>query len=137
MLNYYRDPWQIRNDYISVVLDRSEKNQKDILWKISSKELSDAERLKIKDLLEMQRYAMLMYTSCGWFFDDISGLEAVQILQYAARAMQLMREISGNDIEDEFLNHLAAAKSNLPAMGDGRNIYNLYVKPAMTDSRLK
>jgi len=137
MSNYYGDPWQIRNNYISVILDRSKENQKNILWKSSNKELSDAQRLKINELLEMQRYALLMYTSCGWFFDDISGLEAVQILQYAARAMQLMTNVSGNDLEDEFLNRLAAAKSNLPEMGDGRKIYNLYVKSAMAGSRFK
>jgi len=82
-------------------------------------------------LLEMQRYAMLMYTSCGWFFDDISGLEAVQILQYAARAMQLAVEAGGENFEDKFLDHLQLAKSNIPKMDNGKTIYNLTVKSAM------
>jgi len=77
---------------------------------------------------------MLMYTSCGWFFDDISGLETIQILQYAARSMQLARGITGETLEEEFLNRLSAAKSNIPEMENGRKIYNRLVKLAMAAS---
>jgi len=77
----------------------------------------------------------LMYTSCGWFFDDISGLETIQILQYAARAMQLSAEVGGRDLEDEFLDHLALAKSNIPDMENGKVIYDRFVKAIMTASK--
>ena len=70
-------------------------------------------------LLEMQRHAMLMYTSCGWFFDELSGIETVQVIQYAGRVVQLAEELFGNDIERRFLDKLALAKSNLPEHGDG------------------
>ena len=131
MANYYDDPWVIRNHYISVILDNSSKKQQSVLWNSSTKDLSEDDQQKIIALLEMQRYAMLMYTSCGWFFDDISGLEAVQILQYAARAMQLAVEAGGENYEDEFLSHLESAKSNIPKMKNGKVIYSLAVKSAM------
>jgi hypothetical protein len=85
--------------------------------------------------MEMQRYAMLMYTSCGWFFDDISGLETVQILRYAARAVQLATEINGADLQNKFLDRLELAKSNIAEMGNGKKIYNLYVKSSMVSTR--
>jgi len=134
MANYYDDPWAIRNSYISVVLNNSPENQKKILSELSSKKLSEEDQQKIITLLEMQRYTMLMYTSCGWFFDDISGLETVQILQYAARAMQLAVETGGKNYEDKFLDHLELAKSNVPEMGNGKTIYNLTVKSAMVSA---
>jgi len=132
MTKYFEHPWGIRDEYIHVILDDSEKNQNDTLWSRARVELSTEDKSLIIKVLETQRHAMLMYTSCGWFFDDISGLEAVQILQYAARAIQLNKELSGEDLEPEFLDRLSLAKSNISKMKDGKNIYNLLVKPAMT-----
>lgn len=131
MSAYYDDPWQIRNNYIDVILDPSEENLAHCVWSAARQELSVEEKAEIRSLLEMQRHAMLMYTSCGWFFDDISGLESIQILQYAARAMQLAKEVGGGDLEEEFLNRIASAESNVPEMENGRTIYDLFVKPAM------
>ena len=76
---------------------------------------------------------MLMYTSCGWFFDELSGLETVQVLQYAGRVVQLARDILGDDLEAQFLERLEHAKSNIPEHGDGRQIFEKFVKPAMVD----
>jgi hypothetical protein len=76
---------------------------------------------------------LLMYTSCGWFFDELSGLETVQVIHYAGRALQLAEEVSGEKLEAEFLQHLAIAKSNLPEHGDGAKIYDKWVKPAVVD----
>ena len=84
-------------------------------------------------LLELQRYLMLMYTSCGWFFDDLSGLETVQVIQYAGRALQLAGQLFSEDMATPFLDLLAQAHSNLPGQGDGRAIYERYVQPAMVD----
>ncbi len=81
-------------------------------------------------LLEMQRHALLMYTSCGWFFDELSGLETVQIIQYAARAIQLAGNF-GENLEPGFLEILGKAESNLPDPHDGRQIYERFVKPAI------
>jgi len=86
-------------------------------------------------LLEMQRHAMLMYTSCGWFFDELSGIETMQVLQYAGRVIQLARETGNMDAEPEFLRRLALAKSNLPGLGDGAAIYNRWVAPSFVDLR--
>ncbi len=137
MLPYFKDPWKVRNDYIHVILDPSEENKSRILWAQSPKGLPSVDREKIIDLLEMQRNAMYMYTSCGWFFDDISGIESVQILRYAARAMELAKKIDGNDLEKEFLNRLSSAKSNIPEMKDGKRIYNTYIKSFMVAAAKK
>ena len=97
------------------------------------RELSPNEKSLVLKLLEMQRHAMLMYTSCGWFFDELSGLETVQVLQYAGRVVQLARDVLGDDHEARFLERLEQAKSNIPEHGDGRRIFEKFVKPAMVD----
>src|SRR5690606_35566903 len=91
--------------------------------------LTDAERTMVLKLLEIQRHAMLMFTSCGWFFDEISGIETTQILRYAARAIQLAQDIADIDIESPFLERLAKAPSNLPEHRDARHVYEQFVRP--------
>jgi len=127
-----RDPWDARDDYIDVVFDRSDENLERFLAKHAS---TDNGIVTILELLEMQRNAMLMYTSCGWFFNDISGIETVQVLHYAARAIQLAEKVAGRSVELEFLRRIAAARSNLPQHGDARQIYELEVKPTRLDLR--
>jgi alpha-amylase/alpha-mannosidase (GH57 family) len=118
-----KDAWGARDGYIDVVLDRSPETRRGFLESHAAVPPDrDAERLMLQ-LLEMQRHAMLMYTSCGWFFDDASGIETVQVLLYAARAVELAREIAGRDLEPAFLERLAAARSNRKEMGTGRDIY--------------
>jgi alpha-amylase/alpha-mannosidase (GH57 family) len=129
---YFRDPWNARNEYIRVILDRSEESTNAFLVDQAS-ELSGEHLVTALKLLELQRHAMLMYTSCGWFFDDISGIETAQVIQYAGRVVQLARELFPDDVEPEFLNLLAQAKSNVPEVGDGRAVYERVVRPWMVD----
>jgi hypothetical protein len=96
-------------------------------------ELGEHEQVLALRLLEMQRHAMLMYTSCGWFFDELSGLETVQVIHYAARAIQLAQQCCGKVLEQEFLQRLSVAKSNLPEHGNGARIYEKGVKPGFVD----
>jgi alpha-amylase/alpha-mannosidase (GH57 family) len=130
---YLKKPWQARNGYIDVILDRSVESSRRFASHHFKKRLSQADEVKAWKLLEMQRHAMLMYTSCGWFFDEISGIETVQVIQYAGRVVQLAQELFGNSIEPEFLERLALAKSNIPDHGDGASIYEKFVKPGMLD----
>ena len=130
-----RDPWLARNDYIDVILERSPQNLWLFFEKHARRQLSQEEIVTSLKLLEMQRHAMLMYTSCGWFFDEISGLESVQVLQYAARVIQLATSVSGEDLEPGFLKRVAEAKSNVPEFGDAARIYEMAVKPAIVDLR--
>jgi len=127
------DPWDARNRYIEVVLDRSPENAQRFLEQHHARELTEEENITTLKLLEMQRHAMLMYTSCGWFFDELSSIETVQVIQYAGRTVQLAQELFGDDLETHFLERLELAKSNIPEHGDGRRIYEKFVKPAMTD----
>ncbi|MBC8095938.1 MAG: DUF3536 domain-containing protein [Akkermansiaceae bacterium] len=128
------DPWQARDEYISIILDRSPANREKFFTEQAKRELTDDEKVVVLKLMELQRHAMLMYTSCGWFFDELSGIETVQVIQYAARVIQLAQELFGEDVEPAFLERLEQAKSNVAAHGDGRAIYQKFVKPAMIDA---
>lgn len=130
---YLKDPWQARDDYIYVILDRSVQNVSKYLTEHSVKDLSQDEKVRVLKLLGMQRQALRMYTSCGWFFDEISGIETTQVMKYAARAMQLARDVSGVDLEPEYKKILTEAQSNIPGFGNGAEIYEKMVKPAAVD----
>jgi alpha-amylase/alpha-mannosidase (GH57 family) len=129
------DPWAARDDYILLVLDRSPENVTAFLARHARQPLDEGQRIAVLKLMELQRHLMLMYTSCGWFFDDLGGIETVQVIMYAGRAIQLARELFGEDCEPAFLDRLARAHSNDPTLGDGRAIYERSVRPAMTDLR--
>jgi alpha-amylase/alpha-mannosidase (GH57 family) len=122
----FNDVWAARDAYIQVVLDRSEESLNRFFAAQQSHPLSESERVRAREVMEMQRHAQLMYTSCGWFFDDFSGIETVQIIAYAARVLQLAAQIFGEQaagLEPAFLAKLAEAKSNDPDAGDGAQIY--------------
>jgi len=121
--------WEARNRYIEVILDRSPERMKSFFERYGFKDLDEKEKIKGLKLLEMQRHALQMYTSCGWFFADLAGLETILILQHAARAIQLAEELTGQEIEKKFIQHLSEAKSNLPEMGSGDQVYQSLVKP--------
>ncbi len=130
-----KDPWTARDDYIRIILDRSPGNFDIFFKRHGARRLRNEDWTKALELLEMQRNLMLMYTSCGWFFDELSGIETVQVMQYAGRALQLYGDIFGKSIEPAFLRRLEQAKSNIPEHGNGRRIYEKFVKPAMVDLR--
>ncbi len=133
IVKYLKDSWLARNDYIYVVLDRSRENVEYFLADHMRKELTEDEKKRVIKLLEMQRQAMLMFTSCGWFFDEISGIETVQVMKYAARAMQLAKQVLGLELEDGYLKFLEDAPSNIPDFKNGAFIYNLLVKKNVAD----
>jgi len=133
----FPDPWGARDAYIAVILDRSPENVERWLARHAARPLGPEERTRALSLMELQRSALLMYTSCGWFFDDISRIETVQILRYAARAIELARDLSGRDCAPEFLRMLERAPSNVPELGNGARVYELLVRPGrITKARL-
>jgi len=133
MSKYTSDCWKVRNEYISVLLNRSPENILGFIVNNFNKDLSEEEKNNLLKMLEMQRHAMLMYTSCGWFFDDLSGIETIQVIQYACRAIQLAKEVSGLDLEQGYLEILKEAKSNIAEYEDGAKIYNKIIKPTCLD----
>jgi alpha-amylase/alpha-mannosidase (GH57 family) len=122
-----RDPVAARNDYINVILRR---NDETIRKFIRDHCIQTVETRQVLRHMEVQRNAMLMYTSCGWFFDEVSGIETTQILQYACRAMQLASQISQVNLELEFRKRLEHIPSNVPTLGNASNIYTKYVLPS-------
>ena len=130
---FLKDPWQARDSYIQIILDRStETLDRFFLDQGKKQPLSLPERVAVLKLLEMQRHGMLMFTSCGWFFDEISGLETTQILKYACRSIQLAKDFA-KDVEEPFLNYLKKAPSNLKEIGNGAKIWEVKIRPNMVD----
>ena len=126
-----RDPAEAGEDYISAILDRSPASVNAFLARHGARELDTDDQVRVLKLLEIERHLMLMYTSCGWFFDELTGLETVQVLRYAGRAVQLAEDMFGPLIEEQFLTRLEQAWSNISSMGNGRDIYERFVRPAM------
>jgi alpha-amylase/alpha-mannosidase (GH57 family) len=132
---WLKDPWQARDAYVDVVLDRR-PHTLDAFFGLHQRVALDAvARLEVRRLLEMQRNRLLMYTSCGWFFDEISGIEAVQILRYAAMAIQYLGDLGGPRLEPELLRRLAEAESNVRAFRDGAGVWTRLIRPAIVDVR--
>ncbi len=128
---YLREAWDARNDYIYVILNRSESVIENFFVQHALRTLSENERINVLKFLEIQKNAMLMYTSCGWFFDEISGIETVQIMQYASRVMQLVEDLHGISLELDFLDILKKSPSN--KFKNGAEVYEKFVRPAGLD----
>ncbi|MCA9406542.1 MAG: DUF3536 domain-containing protein [Candidatus Omnitrophica bacterium] len=133
MAKYCGDPWLLRNRSIEIVLNSSAEQKEQFLRDEGLGELNDNDKEKVFQLLEMQRFCMLMYTSCGWFFDDISRIEPIQILQYASRAIEYGAMFDQRDLEEPFLKILEKANSNDPQIKNGRVVYERFVKTAKVD----
>ena len=130
--NLYHDVWAARDAYIDVILQRDDDAVESFLAMHAARTLNETDRIRARKLMEMQRHAQLMYTSCGWFFDDISGIETVQVIAYAGRVLQLAHQLFGmqvNDLEPAFLAKIAEAKSNAPGAGDGAQIFQKKIRP--------
>ena len=118
---------------MEVLLNRSADNTNRFFREQARQErLSPEDRVRALKLLEMQYNSLLMFTSCGWFFDEISGLETRQILKYACRAIQLARDF-GRDLEPLLLSHLSQAPSNLEEYRDGRGVWERLIRPSAVD----
>ncbi len=130
---FFNDPWQARDAYVDVIVDPSDESIARFFQQQAGRKLTDEEQVTCLRLLELQRHAMLMFTSCGWFFDELSGLETVQVIQYAGRALQLAQNVLEQDLELPFLEGLAKARSNIAEHRDGKLIYEKFVKPAVMD----
>jgi len=126
---HLKDPWAARDDYAAVLLDRSPERLDAFFDAHARERLDPAARVEARRLLELERNRLLMYTSCGWFFDEISAIEPVQILRYAAMALQYLNDLGGGRLEDEFVRRLAAAPSNVPEMRDGAEVYRRLIRP--------
>ena len=125
---FFEEPWAAREASVSLWLDRRPDAAARFLSEHAKRPLSDEEETRALRLLMLQRERLAMFTSCGWFFDDVSGVETVQILQRAARALDLAK-LLGEEAEDAFIERLAEAKSNAPAFGDGAGVYRRLVLP--------
>ena len=131
----FQDPWVARDDYITVLSDVHSPNRhpatvEAFLQRHQNQTLRPEDQVDALRLLEMQRHSLLMYTSCGWFFDELSRPEGIQILCYAARALSLAGEVTGKSLEAEFLHHLAQIPTNLETLPTGAIVYQKLVQPA-------
>lgn len=134
MATLAKDPWAARDAYVEVLLDGRPSTGAAFLERHAPRPLDEGSRIQMLRCLELQRHRLLMYTSCGWFFDEISGIETVQVLRYAARVLQLAQALGGDaGLEKGFVRRLAAAPSNMPAFRDGAGVWRSLVAPSVTD----
>ena len=132
---YFNDPWEARDRYIDVlqyslsegIAEHSPVLERFFEQQCGSKVSTSSQRVDALRLLEMQRHSLLMFTSCGWFFEELSRPETVQILRYAARAIELAADVAGVLLEDEFIQRLAKAPSNLAEFKNGEGVYRQQV----------
>ena len=131
---FFDDPDGLRNRYISLLLRRSEEGIGDFLTKESGRTLAPEELVRAVSLLEMERNLLLMYTSCGWFFDELSGIETLQVMAYAARAAELGEKLFPNEnFASSFRDKLAQAPSNIAEFRDGLRIFGIFIDPLRAD----
>lgn len=126
----FTDSWAARDAYIELIVDRH-RSREEFLRRYAHRDLQPMERVRALTFLEMQRSAMLMYTSCGWFFSDISGIETLQVLKYAGRVLDFFDELGLASPRKHFLELLAEASSNLPKLGNGADIYHRFVETSV------
>jgi alpha-amylase/alpha-mannosidase (GH57 family) len=129
----FKDPWAARDEYIELLLasQRPAEHraaQEAFLDRHAVHRLSSDEQTRALTFLELQRHAMVMYTSCGWFFADLAGIETLQVMRYAGRVVELMEELGLESRREEFLAVLSEAQSNLPLLGNGADIYRRFVE---------
>jgi alpha-amylase/alpha-mannosidase (GH57 family) len=127
---FFKDPWAARDEYVQVLRDRTPANVNRFLAQHQCHKLTVSDRIDALRLLEMQRHALLMYTSCGWFFEELSRPEGTQILRYAARALELAGDVAGVQLEKNFVKRLAAAPSNVDCFKTGAEVYRQLVTSA-------
>lgn len=123
----FNDPAPARDGYIQVLLERNTNSQENFFKRFVKRPIAADEQIAALKLMEIERHLQLMYTSCGWFFDDLAGIETVQVITYAGRVLQLVAELfggSGAALEQEFLERLAEARSNRPEQETGAEIYS-------------
>lgn len=125
----FADPWAARDDYIKLIVSRH-RFREEFLYRHARRWLQQEEKERALTFLELQRHSMLMYTSCGWFFSDISRIETLQDLEYAGRVLDLMEELGLDSPRERFLEILSEAKSNRPERGNGADIFRRFVDTA-------
>jgi alpha-amylase/alpha-mannosidase (GH57 family) len=110
------DPWAARDEYLGLLIGA-------VGWDEFARRHIAGDGHQAGVLLDAQRNALLMYTSCGWFFNDLAGIETIQVLRYAARSIDLHEQIGEHPPVDQVLDILAEARSNDPEKGSGRDLW--------------
>ena len=133
MKKFKIDPWLVRNDYVNTFLNRTEKSNQDFVKKWIPDFNKEEDQIEFVKSFELQRQMQLMFTSCAWFFDEVSGIETVQVLQYALRAVELAENLWGSFLMEKFLANLKMIPSNIPLYGNAYGIYQQIVKKCEID----
>lgn len=119
---YFLDPWAARDDYVDLLPVSTYRDRRALFLKHGRPNMETAEEEHALELLEMQHRSMQMFTSCGWFFDDIAGIEATQVLAYAFRAIEIARSFGVRGLTRELIKGLSRAEANKPGVGTGADV---------------
>ena len=124
---YLKDPWEARNKALPLLYGK-EGAEETFFAECAKRNLNDDEKKKVFRLVEMQKNALFMFTSCGWFFSDVSRIETVQNLRYAARVCEILKEYGSKNAERIFTSCLSKAVSNYKGEGSAKEIYSRIVR---------
>jgi hypothetical protein len=120
-----RDPWRARNAYLPV---HNGWQSAEEFWRVHGKDDHAPEdialMLRTHLLLEAQYWMQLAYTSCGFFFEDLNRIEPRNNIAYARRAISLIWQALGVDLQETFVCHLEQTKSWRNGL-TGADIYHL------------
>lgn len=130
----FADPWQARNESIHLILEPM-SSREEFVARRAKRQLTGHDQWRALMLLEMQRNSLLMFTSCGWFFSEISGIETIQVLRYAARLIDLSQQLGAPLPRKDFLDLLAEAQSNRAELGSGADVYRSFAEPGSMATR--
>ncbi len=123
------DPWNARDRY-GEVAGLGPEVLHELVRELATRNLQPMEEVRARELLDLEHQALRLFTSCGWFFDDLAGLEPLQIMRYAARALELTGPRQA-ELEEGFLSHLDRAFSNEAPPRSGREIFLQEAKPRL------
>jgi hypothetical protein len=115
------NPWKLRDSYINVILGKTDGM--DLLQRFLGEAIPTENAIRILHLLEAGRYCQAMYTSGGWYFEDLSRIEPRSNIAYAVLTIEQVKRATGIDLSEGFRHDLAAVQSWITDE-TGRDIYD-------------
>jgi hypothetical protein len=129
------DPWAARDECVQLLHDDSDRCWQRFVAEFGVGSLTAEQRLQVRTLMQACVAAQAMFTSCGWFFDDVSGIETIAVIRFAAHAAQLLSKATGDDVERALIERLALVPSNDFEEGNGKQIWHRHVESAARSGR--
>lgn len=103
------DPWEVRNQMVQ--LKHGKKKLEEVCNEYGAPDLDEQNLNKLSTLLRAQYECQRMFTSCGWFFDEFHRIEPQNNIAYAAKAIWLTQQATGEQIDPSIIEEMAQVRS--------------------------